>query len=89
MIKKGQVKKLEGVHQRKVSHMIKNVDGSAGLLHRITMPAAWRGGVQILEEEEDARPMGRCKEKRKEWARHWQFGANVQIREKKPWRMMS
>ena len=35
-------------------------------LHRITMPTAWRGGVQIFwEEEEDARPTDRCEEKRK------------------------
>ena len=62
---------MEEMHQRKVSHMIKNADGSAGLLHRITKPTASRGGVQILkEEEEDARLMKRCEEKRKEWARH-------------------
>ena len=29
--------------------MIKSAEGSAGLLHKITKPAAWRGGAQILE----------------------------------------
>ena len=35
-----EVNKLEEVHQRKVSQMIKSADGSAGLLHRITKPTA-------------------------------------------------
>ena len=65
-MKKNEIKKLEEVHQRRVSQMIENADGSAGLLHRITMPAAWRGGVQILkEEEEDVRLIDRCEDKRK------------------------
>ena len=40
MKKKDEVTKLEEVHQRRVSQMIKSVDGSAGLLRRITMPTA-------------------------------------------------
>ena len=36
-------------------------------LHEITKPTAWRGGVQILtKEEEGAKPLARCEEKRKE-----------------------
>ena len=36
--------------------MIKSEEGGAGLLHKITKPTMWRGGVQILKkEEEDAR----------------------------------
>ena len=39
-------------------------------------------GVRILkEEEEDARLMDRCEEKRKEWARRWQCDANMQNQE--------
>ena len=33
--------------------MIKSAEGSAGFLHKITKPAAWRGGAQILEKEEE------------------------------------
>ena len=65
--------------------MIKSADGSAGLSHKITRQTAWRGGVQILrKEEEDAKPMARCEEKRKEWATHWQCGTEVQNQENKP-----
>ena len=77
MKKKDEIKLLEELHQRKVSQMIRSADGSAGHLHRITKPAAWRGGEQILkEEEEDVRLMDRCEEKKK-WARHWQCGDHV------------
>ena len=52
---------------------------------RKVKPTAWRGGTQILEkEEEDARLMDRCEAKRKEWAKHWQFGESVQNMEDKP-----
>ena len=37
---------------------------------------AWRGGLQILEEEEE----------RKEWEKHWQCDTEVQYQENKPWR---
>ena len=30
--------------------MMKSSEGSAGLLHKITKPAAWRGGTQILKK---------------------------------------
>ena len=41
-----------------------------GVLHKITKPAAWRGGAQILKrEEEDARLLDRCEAKSKEWAK--------------------
>ena len=40
------------MHQRKVEKMIKSAEGSAGLLHKITKPIMWRGGVQILKKEE-------------------------------------
>ena len=44
-----------------------------------TKPTAWRGGVQILkEEEEDAKPSATCEEKKKEWAKHWQCDTEVQ-----------
>ena len=68
--------------------MIKSAKGSAGLLHKITEPTAWRGGAQILKkEEEDARLLDRCEAKRKEWAKHWQCDESVQKEEDKPWKM--
>ena len=43
--------------------------------------------MQILaKEEEDAKPFARCEEKRKEWARQWQCGTEVQNQETKPWK---
>ena len=66
--------------------MIKNAEGSAGLLHKITKPTTWRGGVQILKKEEDARLLDRCEAKRKEWAKHWQCDESVQNVEDKPWK---
>ena len=46
---------------------------------------AWRGGGQILnEEEEDAKPIARCEEKRNEWAKHWQCDTEVQNLKDKP-----
>ena len=63
--RKNEIRKLEELHQRKVSQMVKSADGSAGLLYRTTKPTAWRGDVQILkEEEDDAKLMNRCEEKR-------------------------
>ena len=56
MKKKDEKENMEEMHQRKAEKMIKSAEGSAGLLHKITKPTVWRGGVQILkEEEEDAR----------------------------------
>ena len=76
------------LHQRKVKQMIKSAEGSAGLSHKITKPTAWRGGAQILKEEEaDARLLDCCEAKRKEWAKHWQCDESVQNMEDKPWRM--
>ena len=64
--KKDENEKMEVMHQRKVEKMIKSAEGSAGLLHKITKPTIWRGGVQILKkEEEDARLLDRCAAKRK------------------------
>ena len=63
-----------------------NAEGSAGLVHEITKPAAWRGGTQILKmEEEDARLLDRCEAKREDWAKHWQCEESVQKLEDKPW----
>ena len=50
--------------------MMSRAQGGAGFLHS-TKPAAWTGGLQVPKElEEDAAPMRRCEEKRKEWAKH-------------------
>ena len=78
---------MEVEHLKKVSQMIKSAEGSAGLLHNITKPTAQRGGVQMLKkEEEDAKPMARCGEKKTEWAKHGQRGMEVQNQESKPWK---
>ena len=37
-----------------IEKIIKNAKGSAGLHHKITKSTMWRGGVQILKEEENA-----------------------------------
>ena len=46
-------KKLEEIHQQKVTQMIKSAEGSAGLLHKTSKPAAWEGGAQFLKKEEE------------------------------------
>ena len=80
---KDEEKSMEAEHQTFVSRMTASADGGASLLHKITKPTAWRGGVQILkEEEEDAT----SEEKRKKWAKHWHCGAKVQDLRDKPWR---
>ena len=67
--------------------MIKCAEGSVGLLHKLTMPTMWRGGVQILEkEEEDARLLDRVEAKRKEWSKHWQCNEKIQKIQDKSWR---
>ena len=43
-------RKMEELHQQRVNQMIKSAEGSAGLLHKITEPTAWRGGAQILKK---------------------------------------
>ena len=59
---------MKELHQQKVKQMIQSAEGSAGLLHKITEPTAWREGAQILKnEEEDVRLLDRCDAKRKEW----------------------
>ena len=45
----------------------------------------WRRGAQILiNEKQDARLLDRCEATRKEWAKHWQCGEDVQNVEEKP-----
>ena len=78
---------MEDMHQQRVNQMIKNAEGNAGLLHKITKPTAGRGGAQISKkEEEDARLLDRCEAKRKECARHWACDESVQNLEDKPWK---
>ena len=58
-----------------------------GLLHKITKPAPWRGGAQILKkEEENVRLLDRCEAKRREWAKHWQCDESVQNIEDMTWK---
>ena len=86
MKKKDEKEKMEEMHQHKVAQMIKGAEGSAGLLHKIFKPTAWRGGMQILvKEEEDARLLDRCEAKRKEWAKHWLRDEEVHNVEEKQW----
>ena len=78
---------MDEMHQQSVNQMIKSSEGSAGLLHKITKPTAWRGGAQILKkEEEDVRLLDRCEAKKKEWAKHWQCGEDVQHVKEKHWK---
>ena len=87
MKKRDEKGKMEELHQHKVAQMLKSAEGTAGLLHKITKPTAWRGGTQILKkEEEDARLLERCEAKRKDWAKHWQCGEGVQKVEDKYWK---
>ena len=45
--------------------MIKSTEGSAGLLHKITKPTAWRGRAQTTKkDEEDVRLLDVCEAKR-------------------------
>ena len=62
-----------------MGRMMASADGSTGLLHEITKPSEWRAGMQILkEEEEDAKPLARCEEKRRKWAKYRQSDTKVQ-----------
>ena len=40
--------------------------------------------MQILEETEDAKPLARCEEKRKEWEKRWRCDTKVQDSKDKP-----
>ena len=76
MKKNDEKETMEEMHQRKVEKMIKSAEGSA-----------WRGGVQILEkEDEDARLLDRCEAKRKEWSHHWQCNEEIHGMQDKPGR---
>ena len=87
MKKEDKKRKMEELHQQRVNQMIKSAEGSAGLLHKLTKPTAWRGGAQILKkEEENARLLDRCEAKRKEWAKQWQCDESVQNMEDKHWK---
>ena len=65
--------------------MRKSADGSAGLLHRITKPTSWRGGVH-LKGRKWTPGKWIVAEKRKEWARHWQCDTSAQNQENTPWK---
>ena len=55
--------KIREEDQKSVSRMISSAGGGTHFLHKITNPAAWIGGLQVLEElEDDGKPMGRCEE---------------------------
>ena len=87
MKKKDEEKRMEVEQQKLFSRMIKSAGGRTGHVHKITKPTAWRGGVQMLkDEEEDGQPSARCEEKKKEWAKHWQCDTKVQDLNDHPWR---
>ena len=50
--KKDEEKRREEEHQNLVNRMISSNAGGVGFLRRITKPAAWRGGFQVLEDLE-------------------------------------
>ena len=78
---------MEELHQQRVSQMIKSAEGSAGLLHEITKPTAWRGGAQMLKKEEkDARLLDRWEAKGKEWAKQWMCNESVPRQKSAIWR---
>ena len=52
----GTLKNMPISHKK--NQLIRSAEGSAGLLHQITNPTAWRGGAPN-EEEEDARQLDR------------------------------
>ena len=83
MKEKDEEKRMEVEHQKLVSRMIRIAEGRTGLLHKITNPTPWRGGVQILNEG-GRRRLVRCEEKKKEWAKHWQCDTTIQDKGK-PW----
>ena len=58
MKKEDEKKKMEDMHQQKVTQMIKIAEGSAGLLHKSTGPTAWRGGAQILKQRRRCKGVG-------------------------------
>ena len=75
------------LHRQNVAQMIESAEGSAGLLHKVNKPTAWRGGAKILKKEEgDARLLERCEAKRTEWAKHWQCDEDVQNVHDKQWK---
>ena len=45
--------KMEELQQQRMNEIFKSAEGSAGHLHKITKPTAWRGGAQILKKEEE------------------------------------
>ena len=69
--------------------MIKSAEGSAGLLHKITKPAAWRGGAQIWEKEDE--DVSDCWTDVKQRGKNGQSIGNVtkalQYMEDNPWKM--
>ena len=85
--KKDEKRKMEKFHQQRMNQMIKSAESSVGLLHKITKPAAWRGGTQILKKEEkDVRLLDSCEAQRKEWVKHWHRNESVQNVEAKSWK---
>ena len=68
---------MEVYHQKLVSNMIKSADGGTGFLHKIP---------NQRREEVDAKPLARCEEKRKEWAKHCQSDTMGQDLQDKSWR---
>ena len=72
---------------KKVAQIILSAEGSAGLLHKISKPTAWRGGAHILKkEEEDVRLLDRCEAKRKNGQSIWKCNESVQNLEDKLWK---
>ena len=64
-------------HERLVQKMKDSAGGGACFLHKMTKPAPWKGGCQVLENlEDDAKP-AEGEITRQERARHWQCEEEV------------
>ena len=85
--KKDERKKMEEVHQQRVSQMIKSADGSAGSCTRSRSP---QHGEEERRSRRKNKRMSGCwtdvKQRRKNGQSHWQCDERVQNLEDKPWK---
>ena len=75
-------------HEKLVEKFFCNGEGSAAFLHTVTRPTLRRGRcIQILGEVcDDADPLKRVQEQRKEWRKQWQIDTEAQKPDDNPWK---
>ena len=75
-------------HEKLVENFFCSGEGSAAFLHTVTRPTLRRGRcIQILGEVcDDADPLKRVEEQRKEWSKQWQIGTEAQKPDDNPWK---